>query len=151
MLGTAVVLRRLGQRLGSLGGGCHSYRCSTVDFSSTGSSAQLLTGDDDLISADEVEHIANLACLDLDRAGGVESMKRELKSLLEFVAVMDKVDTTGVSAMWTPLEQDVTAAMREDVPQELGVTGPELLELAGNSRLPYYTVPKGSAQATEEG
>ena len=64
-----------------------------------------------------MEHIASLACLDLDKAGGVENVKRELSSLLEFVAVMDKVDTTGVSPMWTPLEQ----GMAFDIPPEVAL------------------------------
>lgn len=52
----------------------------------------------------QVRHLAGLACLDLEKAGGASKMREELNAMLKFIAVMDAVDTECVDPMWTPLE-----------------------------------------------
>jgi aspartyl-tRNA(Asn)/glutamyl-tRNA(Gln) amidotransferase subunit C len=62
------------------------------------------------ISDDDVRHVADLARLALD-AGRVRQLVTELNGILEHMAVLSTVDTTGVrstpaAASLTPLRQD---------------------------------------------
>ncbi len=63
------------------------------------------------ISKEEVERVAQLARLDMS-AGEVEKMTRQLDSILQYVAKLDELDTTGVAV--TTHTQDVVNAFRDD-------------------------------------
>ena len=63
------------------------------------------------ISKEEVERVANLARLDLSEEE-VETMTGQLDSILQYVAKLDELDTTGVAV--TTHTQDVVNAFRED-------------------------------------
>jgi len=97
------------------------------------------------VSPEEVKSIAELACIDLEKAGGVERMQADMGAMLRFVSVMDGVCTEGVEPMWSPLEADVTSVLREDVAETPTVSGPDLLKLAAKSHAPYYIAPKDDA------
>jgi aspartyl-tRNA(Asn)/glutamyl-tRNA(Gln) amidotransferase subunit C len=63
------------------------------------------------ISKEEVERVANLARLDLSDEE-VETMTGQLDTILQYVAKLDELDTTGVAV--TTHTQDVVNAFRED-------------------------------------
>lgn len=64
------------------------------------------------IEIDEVQKIAKLACLNVDDAD-IQSYATNLSNILDLVAQMDAVDTTGVAPMSHPF--DVVQRLREDV------------------------------------
>lgn len=64
------------------------------------------------IEVDEVKKIAKLACLDVKDAD-IESYATNLSNILDLVAQMDAVDTTGVTPMSHPF--DAVQRLREDV------------------------------------
>jgi len=64
------------------------------------------------IEVDEVKKIAKLACLNVDEAD-VQAYATSLSNILDLVAQMDAVDTTGVTPMSHPF--DVVQRLREDV------------------------------------
>ncbi len=64
------------------------------------------------IEVDEVKKIAKLACLNVDEAD-VQAYATNLSNILDLVAQMDAVDTTGVTPMSHPF--DVIQRLREDV------------------------------------
>jgi len=63
------------------------------------------------ISKKEVKRVAQLARLDMS-TGEVENMTRQLDSILQYVAKLDELDTTGVAV--TTHTQDVVNAFRDD-------------------------------------
>ena len=63
------------------------------------------------ISKEEVERVARLARLDLS-GDEVDTMTGQLDSILQYVAKLDKLDTTGVVV--TTHTQDVVNAFRDD-------------------------------------
>ena len=63
------------------------------------------------ISKEEVEHVARLARLDLSDAE-VDKMTSQLDTILQYVAKLDELDTTGVAV--TTHTQDVINAFRDD-------------------------------------
>ncbi|MCC7411338.1 MAG: Asp-tRNA(Asn)/Glu-tRNA(Gln) amidotransferase subunit GatC [Gammaproteobacteria bacterium] len=63
------------------------------------------------ISSTELARIATLARLQLE-PGEAESYARDLSAILDFVAQMDAVDTTGVAPLAHPLE--LPARLRAD-------------------------------------
>ncbi len=63
------------------------------------------------ISKQEVERVANLARLDMS-TDEVEKMTGQLDSILQYVAKLDELDTTGVAV--TTHTQDVVNAFRDD-------------------------------------
>ena len=67
------------------------------------------------LSEDDVAKIAHLARLAMEPRE-TESLGRELSNILDLVAQMDAVDTTGVSPMAHPLE--MAQRLREDVVTE---------------------------------
>jgi aspartyl-tRNA(Asn)/glutamyl-tRNA(Gln) amidotransferase subunit C len=67
------------------------------------------------LSEDDVAKIAQLARLAIEPRE-TESLGRELSNILDLVAQMDAVDTTGVSPMAHPLE--MAQRLREDVVTE---------------------------------
>ena len=64
------------------------------------------------IEVDEVKKIAKLACLNVDEAD-VQAYATNLSNILDLVAQMDAIDTTGVTPMSHPF--DVVQRLREDV------------------------------------
>ncbi len=64
------------------------------------------------IEIDEVKKIAKLACLNVDQAD-VQAYATNLSNILDLVAQMDAIDTTGVTPMSHPF--DVVQRLREDV------------------------------------
>ena len=67
------------------------------------------------LSKQEIEHVARLARLDLSDAE-VEKMTEQLDTILQYVAKLDELDTTGVAV--TTHTQDVVNAFREDEVRE---------------------------------
>ena len=63
------------------------------------------------ISKQEVERVANLARLDMS-TDEVEKMTGQLDSILQYVAKLDQLDTTGMVV--TTHTQDVVNAFRDD-------------------------------------
>ena len=64
------------------------------------------------IEVDEVKKIAKLASLSVDDAD-IQSYATNLSNILDLVAQMDAVDTTGVTPMSHPF--DAVQRLREDV------------------------------------
>ena len=64
------------------------------------------------ISEEQVERVARLARLDLS-AVDIAKMTGQLDSILQYVAKLDELDTTGVAV--TTHTQDVVNAFRDDV------------------------------------
>lgn len=64
-----------------------------------------------MLNADDVNKIAWLARLAID-ADKVEAYARDLSGILDFVAQMNAVDTTGIEALAHPLDQ--TQRLRPD-------------------------------------
>lgn len=77
------------------------------------------------LSKDEVKHIAKLARLHLTDAEA-EKYSKELTSILDFINVLQEVDTENV----TPLSQstDIHNSFREDEIRKQVATGAELLD-----------------------
>ena len=63
------------------------------------------------ITRDEVQHVAQLARLDLS-GDEVDRMTGQLNAILTYVAKLDELDTTGVAA--TTHTQQVVNAFRDD-------------------------------------
>jgi len=63
------------------------------------------------ITRDEVQHVAQLARLDLN-GDEVDRMTGQLNAILTYVAKLDELDTTGVAA--TTHTQQVVNAFRDD-------------------------------------
>jgi len=64
------------------------------------------------IEVDEVKKIAKLACLSVDDAD-IQAYATNLSNILDLVAQMNAVDTTGVTPMSHPF--DAIQRLREDV------------------------------------
>ncbi len=63
------------------------------------------------IEVDEVKKIAKLACLNVEQAD-LQAYATSLSNILDLVAQMDAVDTTGVTPMSHPF--DAVQRLRED-------------------------------------
>jgi aspartyl-tRNA(Asn)/glutamyl-tRNA(Gln) amidotransferase subunit C len=63
------------------------------------------------ISKEDVTHVANLACLELDEAA-VDKFSSQIGTILEYVDTLNRLDTTGVSP--TSHAIFLTNAFRED-------------------------------------
>ncbi|MBU0698327.1 MAG: Asp-tRNA(Asn)/Glu-tRNA(Gln) amidotransferase subunit GatC [Proteobacteria bacterium] len=63
------------------------------------------------ITKDEVVHVANLARLDIDEAS-IEKFAGQIGTILEYVEVLNRVDTEGVTP--TSHAISLTNAFRED-------------------------------------
>eukprot|EP00873_Tetraselmis_striata_P001713 jgi/Tetstr1/421977/TSEL_001223.t1 len=148
-----MLLQRLSSSWGRFARGGAAAVCVATPTASTRAASSAATGADGgegggsagsdvRISPEEVRAIAELACIDLDKAGGVERMAADMQAMLKFVSVMDGVSTEGVEPMWSPLEADFSCPLREDTAEKPAVSGPELLELAARSHAPYFTAPK---------
>lgn len=82
------------------------------------------------LTKDQVLHIAKLARLQLT-SEEVDKMTRELSSILDYVKVLDEIDTSAVEP--TSQVTGLTNAFREDEVREPQAT-PDIL--LGNSPLP---------------
>lgn len=90
------------------------------------------------ISKEEVERVADLARLDLSMAE-VETMTGQLDSILQYVAKLDELDTTGVAV--TTHTQDVVNAFRDDVVRE-SLPREKALAASPNQNGEAFIVPK---------
>lgn len=90
------------------------------------------------IEVDEVKKIAKLACLDV-KDEDIQSYATNLSNILDMVAQMDAVDTTGVTPMSHPF--DVVQRLREDVVTEHD-RREEFQVIAPKTEDGLYLVPK---------
>lgn len=67
------------------------------------------------ITKQQVLHVADLARLDLDDAA-IDMFAVQIAKILEYVATLNRVDTTGVRPTYHALA--LTNAFRDDVPQK---------------------------------
>ena len=79
------------------------------------------------LTRDDVLKLARLARLELSDAE-VEAFRGEMSSILEYVAQLDAVDTTGLEP--TTQVTGLTNVMRDDTVIDYGVSHTELLHLA---------------------
>ena len=90
------------------------------------------------ISMDEVKHVAKLARLGMSDEE-TEKYRNDLNSILDYVAALDDIDTTGIEPMSHVLE--MKNVWRDDIPVER--KNPlELLNNAPEREEAYYRVPK---------
>jgi len=90
------------------------------------------------IEVDEVKKIAKLACLSVDDTN-VEAYATNLSNILDLVAQMNAVDTTGVTPMSHPF--DVVQRLREDVVTDTD-RREEFQAVAPKTEDGLYLVPK---------
>ncbi len=93
---------------------------------------------DQKITLEQVQHVAKLARLDLsaDRLGKLTS---QLESILEYVAKIGEVDTTGVEPMAHALP--LHNVLRADV-VEPSLSLEQVLRNAPDTDGPFFKVPK---------
>ncbi|MDH5505945.1 MAG: Asp-tRNA(Asn)/Glu-tRNA(Gln) amidotransferase subunit GatC [Anaerolineae bacterium] len=89
------------------------------------------------LTREEVEHIAQLARLHLSDEEK-ERYRKQLSSILDHVAKLQDLDTSGVSARSSVLAQ--RSRLREDVPGD-GLSPKELLENAPAAEAGQFRVP----------
>ncbi len=90
------------------------------------------------ISTDEVKHVAKLARLSMTDEE-TEKYRNDLNSILDYVAALEDIDTTGIAPMSHVLE--MKNVWRDDIPAER--KNPlELLNNAPEREEAYYKVPK---------
>ena len=90
------------------------------------------------IDVDEVKKIAKLACLNVSDAD-IQSYATNLSNILDLVAQMDAVDTTGVTPMSHPF--DAVQRLREDVVTDFD-RREDFLAIAPKTEDGLYLVPK---------
>jgi len=90
------------------------------------------------IDVDEVKKIAKLACLDVADAD-IQAYATNLSNILELVAQMEAVDTTGVTPMSHPF--DVVQRLREDVVTDFN-RREDFQAIAPKTEDGLYLVPK---------
>lgn len=90
------------------------------------------------ISREEVQHVAQLARLDLS-AEKEEQMAEEMSQILEYVDKLNELDTSGVPPMSHVL--DVTNVFRDD-DIESRIDQDQALEPAPDREGGYFKVPK---------
>ncbi len=90
------------------------------------------------IDVDEVKKIAKLACLNVEEAD-IQSYATNLSNILDLVAQMDAVDTTGVTPMSHPF--DAVQRLREDVVTDFD-RREDFLVIAPKTEDGLYLVPK---------
>ena len=90
------------------------------------------------ISTEEVKHVAKLARLSMSDEE-TEKYRNDLNSILDYVAALEDIDTTGITPMSHVL--DIKNVWRDDTPVER--ENPlELLNNAPEREEAYYKVPK---------
>lgn len=90
------------------------------------------------IEVDEVKKIAKLACLNVDEAD-LQSYATNLSNILDLVAQMETVDTTGVTPMSHPF--DAVQRLREDVVTDFN-RREDFQAIAPKTEDGLYLVPK---------
>lgn len=90
------------------------------------------------IDVDEVKKIARLACLSVDD-NDIQSYATNLSNILDLVAQMNAVDTSGVTPMSHPL--DAVQRLRADVVTEADRRD-DFLAIAPKTQDGLYLVPK---------
>ena len=90
------------------------------------------------ISPEDVQKVASLARLDLPE-NKLEIYATQLENILDYVAQLEKVDTSNV--LPTARAVEVVNVVREDE-VELNESRDNLLELAPNREGDFYRVPK---------
>ena len=90
------------------------------------------------IEVDEVKKIAKLACLNVAEAD-VQSYATNLSNILDLVAQMKTVDTTGVTPMSHPF--DAIQRLREDEVTDLN-RREDFMAIAPKTKDGLYLVPK---------
>jgi aspartyl-tRNA(Asn)/glutamyl-tRNA(Gln) amidotransferase subunit C len=90
------------------------------------------------IDVDEVKKIARLACLDI-KDQDIESYANNLSSILDLVAQMNAIDTSGVTPMSHPF--DAVQRLREDVVTDHNRRD-DFMAIAPKSENGLYLVPK---------
>ncbi len=90
------------------------------------------------IDVDEVTKIAKLACLSVNE-DDIQSYATNLSNILDLVAQMDAVDTTGVTPMSHPF--DAVQRLREDVVTDFD-RREDFQALAPKTEDGLYLVPK---------
>ena len=98
-----------------------------------------MTVENTRISADEAQHIAELAHLSIDQLR-LEEVSAGLTAVLEFGSQLQDIDTTGV----VPTSQvtGLTDVLREDVVVTSEVTPEELLTAAPSREGQYFKVKR---------
>lgn len=79
------------------------------------------------LTRDDVLKLARLARLDITEEE-IESYRKELSAILDYVAQLDNVDVTGLEP--TSQVTGLKNVMREDQVQDYGVSAQDLLRLA---------------------
>jgi aspartyl-tRNA(Asn)/glutamyl-tRNA(Gln) amidotransferase subunit C len=99
------------------------------------------------ISREDVTRVAELAHLELAEAE-VESLQRELDSILTYMEKLGQLDTSKVEPLAQVLfevhaegQPSLEITLREDVPAACAVAG-EVLAGAPDPSPPYFRVPK---------
>ena len=90
------------------------------------------------IKVDEVKKIAKLACLDV-KDNELDGYASSLSSILELVAQMNAVDTSGVTPMSHPFE--VNQRLRDDVVTDTDRRD-DFMAIAPSTEDGLYLVPK---------
>jgi aspartyl-tRNA(Asn)/glutamyl-tRNA(Gln) amidotransferase subunit C len=90
------------------------------------------------IDVDEVKKIATLACLSVDDAD-VQAYATNLSNILNLVAQMNEIDTSGVIPMSHPF--DAVQRLREDVVTDLNRRD-DFQAIAPKTQDGLYLVPK---------
>lgn len=90
------------------------------------------------IGKDEVRNVADLARLELDE-GKLDQFARQMDSILEYVHKLEKVDTSAVEPMYTPV--DNVTVLREDR-EEKEFTRDQVLGNAPEDDGRFFIVPK---------
>ena len=90
------------------------------------------------ISADEIQIIARLAKLDLNKLD-IPSLSQDLNNILSFVELMDAADTTDVEPLSSPVEKEIS--LRPDTPNPI-IDRDRFQSVAPATQGGMYLVPK---------
>lgn len=91
------------------------------------------------ISSDDVQYLAQLSNLQLDKAE-TEALRTDLEAIISYFEQLSELDTSGVEPTYQVT--DLENVWREDVVDTYGVSHEELLELAPDSDSEQIKVPK---------
>ena len=90
------------------------------------------------ITSDDVRKVANLARLKLPEEL-IETYTNQLEEILEYVAQLEKIDTTNIPP--TARAVEVVNVLREDVVEESDIRE-DLINLAPHREGDFFRVPK---------
>lgn len=90
------------------------------------------------IQKEEVQHIARLARLALSEQE-VGLFEEQLARILDYIAILEKLDTTGVAPLYHP--NAGTLGFREEVAQDGGFTDDSLKLMAPEFEDGHFLVP----------